>query len=180
MASQELGAPAYRKFDVEAWMPGRNSYGEVYCKHCLFSHAVILQLRNVDLDIKRFQLYRFSIASAFGSIQRQRWQFKARSYGKKSLLAIATFKSLLSTVYQNCSRLTCLIAAISPLLSAVGCIPLSAVFSMSFFVKVNGTACATSRLMIALVEQHQKHVSIHEKFFLRFDFSFYLFHRIRA
>lgn len=29
MPTQELGAPAYRKFDIEAWMPGRNSYGEV-------------------------------------------------------------------------------------------------------------------------------------------------------
>lgn len=25
----ELGAPAYRKFDVEAWMPGRKMYGEI-------------------------------------------------------------------------------------------------------------------------------------------------------
>ena len=25
----DLGGPAYRKFDVEAWMPGRNTYGEV-------------------------------------------------------------------------------------------------------------------------------------------------------
>ncbi|XP_011607049.2 serine--tRNA ligase, mitochondrial [Takifugu rubripes] len=29
MPTQELGAPAYRKFDIEAWMPGRNSYGEI-------------------------------------------------------------------------------------------------------------------------------------------------------
>ncbi|XP_024132341.1 serine--tRNA ligase, mitochondrial [Oryzias melastigma] len=29
MPTQELGPPAYRKFDVEAWMPGRNSYGEI-------------------------------------------------------------------------------------------------------------------------------------------------------
>lgn len=25
----DLGAPAYRKFDIEAWMPGRQAYGEV-------------------------------------------------------------------------------------------------------------------------------------------------------
>lgn len=30
MASGDLGAPAYRKFDVEAWMPGLGRYGEVY------------------------------------------------------------------------------------------------------------------------------------------------------
>jgi seryl-tRNA synthetase len=29
MATHDLGAPAYRKFDVEAWMPGRKSYGEI-------------------------------------------------------------------------------------------------------------------------------------------------------
>ncbi len=29
MPSEELGAPAARKIDMEAWMPGRGSYGEV-------------------------------------------------------------------------------------------------------------------------------------------------------
>ncbi|KAJ8280250.1 hypothetical protein GJAV_G00052310 [Gymnothorax javanicus] len=29
MPTQELGPPAYRKFDIEAWMPGRGSYGEI-------------------------------------------------------------------------------------------------------------------------------------------------------
>lgn len=29
MPTQELGPPAHRKFDIEAWMPGRDSYGEV-------------------------------------------------------------------------------------------------------------------------------------------------------
>lgn len=29
MASADLGAPAFRKFDVEAWMPGLGRYGEV-------------------------------------------------------------------------------------------------------------------------------------------------------
>ncbi|XP_058086680.1 serine--tRNA ligase, chloroplastic/mitochondrial isoform X2 [Magnolia sinica] len=29
MASGDLGAPAYRKFDVEAWMPGLGRYGEI-------------------------------------------------------------------------------------------------------------------------------------------------------
>lgn len=30
MPSEDLGAPAYRKFDVEAWMPGLGRYGEVW------------------------------------------------------------------------------------------------------------------------------------------------------
>eukprot|EP00730_Choanoeca_flexa_P019760 TRINITY_DN9663_c0_g1_i5.p2 TRINITY_DN9663_c0_g1~~TRINITY_DN9663_c0_g1_i5.p2 ORF type:complete len:191 (+),score=28.31 TRINITY_DN9663_c0_g1_i5:890-1462(+) len=29
MPCNDLGAPAYRKFDIEAWMPGRGSYGEI-------------------------------------------------------------------------------------------------------------------------------------------------------
>ncbi|XP_078442868.1 seryl-tRNA synthetase isoform X2 [Wolffia australiana] len=29
MSSEDLGAPAYRKFDVEAWMPGVGRYGEI-------------------------------------------------------------------------------------------------------------------------------------------------------
>ncbi|XP_051900365.1 serine--tRNA ligase, mitochondrial isoform X1 [Pristis pectinata] len=29
MPTQELGLPAYRKFDIEAWMPGRGDYGEL-------------------------------------------------------------------------------------------------------------------------------------------------------
>ena len=29
IATGDLGAPAYRKFDIEAWMPSRNAYGEV-------------------------------------------------------------------------------------------------------------------------------------------------------
>ncbi|MEQ2197862.1 seryl-tRNA synthetase, partial [Xenoophorus captivus] len=29
MPTQELGPPAYRKYDIEAWMPGRNCYGEI-------------------------------------------------------------------------------------------------------------------------------------------------------
>lgn len=29
MPSEDLGAPAYRKYDVEAWMPGLDRYGEI-------------------------------------------------------------------------------------------------------------------------------------------------------
>ena len=29
MPTQELGASAYRKYDIEAWMPGRGSWGEI-------------------------------------------------------------------------------------------------------------------------------------------------------
>lgn len=29
MPTEELGASAYRKYDIEAWMPGRGTWGEV-------------------------------------------------------------------------------------------------------------------------------------------------------
>lgn len=29
MPTEELGASAYRKYDIEAWMPGRGDYGEI-------------------------------------------------------------------------------------------------------------------------------------------------------
>lgn len=29
MPADDLGAPAYRKYDIEAWMPSRGDYGEV-------------------------------------------------------------------------------------------------------------------------------------------------------
>ncbi|KAJ9597236.1 hypothetical protein L9F63_011910 [Diploptera punctata] len=35
MPPHELGAPAFRKYDIEAWMPGRNMYGEISsCSDC--------------------------------------------------------------------------------------------------------------------------------------------------
>ena len=29
MATEELGAAAYRKFDIEVWMPSKEAYGEI-------------------------------------------------------------------------------------------------------------------------------------------------------
>ncbi len=35
IAAGDLGAPALKKYDIEAWMPGRNAYGEVTsCSNC--------------------------------------------------------------------------------------------------------------------------------------------------
>lgn len=35
MPTAELGNPAYRKFDIEAWMPGKRDFGEVWSKPIL-------------------------------------------------------------------------------------------------------------------------------------------------
>ncbi len=42
----DLGAPAAKKYDIEAWMPGRNAYGEVTsCSNCLDYQARRLGIR---------------------------------------------------------------------------------------------------------------------------------------
>jgi seryl-tRNA synthetase len=52
IAAGDLGAPAYRKFDLEAWMPGRGdggSYGEVTST----SNCTDFQARRLDARFKR-------------------------------------------------------------------------------------------------------------------------------
>lgn len=45
IAAGDLGAPAYRKFDIEAWMPGRGAYGEVTST----SNCTDFQARRLDI-----------------------------------------------------------------------------------------------------------------------------------
>uniref|UniRef100_A0A182PKY5 serine--tRNA ligase n=1 Tax=Anopheles epiroticus TaxID=199890 RepID=A0A182PKY5_9DIPT len=46
MPACELGAPAYRKYDIEAWMPGRGMYGEISsCSDCTDYQARRLGIR---------------------------------------------------------------------------------------------------------------------------------------
>lgn len=46
MPTQELGASAYRKYDVEAWMPGREEWGEVSsASNCIDYQARRLLIR---------------------------------------------------------------------------------------------------------------------------------------
>lgn len=45
-ASGDLGSPAFRKFDIEVWMPGRNDWGEVTSvSHCTDYQARRLNIR---------------------------------------------------------------------------------------------------------------------------------------
>lgn len=46
MPPAELGAPAYRKYDIEAWLPGRKMYGEISsCSNCTDYQARRLDIR---------------------------------------------------------------------------------------------------------------------------------------
>lgn len=51
MPSEELGASAARKFDIEAWMPGRKIFGEISsASNC------------TDYQARRLSLYFFCAA----------------------------------------------------------------------------------------------------------------------
>ncbi|KAI5644352.1 tRNA synthetase class II core domain-containing protein [Phthorimaea operculella] len=51
MPPHELGAPAYRKYDIEAWMPGRNNYGEISsCSNCTDYQSRRLHIKFADTD----------------------------------------------------------------------------------------------------------------------------------
>lgn len=46
MPPHELGAPAYRKYDIEAWMPGRKMWGEISsCSNCTDYQAKRLNIQ---------------------------------------------------------------------------------------------------------------------------------------
>ena len=49
MCTGDLGAMAVRKFDVEAWMPGRNDYGEITST----SNCTDYQARNLNIRFRR-------------------------------------------------------------------------------------------------------------------------------
>lgn len=56
----DLGAPAYRKWDLEAWMPGRNGgeWGEITsASNCTDYQARRLNIRYKDTDGKNKFLY---------------------------------------------------------------------------------------------------------------------------
>ena len=48
MPTLELGAPAYRKYDIEAWMPGRGSFGEI----CSASNCTDYQSRRFNIRVR--------------------------------------------------------------------------------------------------------------------------------
>lgn len=49
MCTGDLGAMAVRKFDIEAWMPGRNDYGEITST----SNCTDYQARNLNIKYKK-------------------------------------------------------------------------------------------------------------------------------
>ena len=46
MATEELGAAAFRKFDIEAWIPSRKEFGEI----CSASNTTSYQSRRLNIN----------------------------------------------------------------------------------------------------------------------------------
>ena len=72
MPSGDLGAPAFRKFDVEAWMPGLGRYGEISSA----SNCTDYQARRLNIR------YRPAAAAAGGGQQQQDQQQQQQGKGK--------------------------------------------------------------------------------------------------
>jgi seryl-tRNA synthetase len=61
MPTEELGASAFRKYDMEAWMPGKNGWGEVSSKLSLTEEGRDFIFKcAVFVDFFHFKLYRLS------------------------------------------------------------------------------------------------------------------------
>ncbi|CAH2234535.1 jg1675 [Pararge aegeria aegeria] len=55
MPPHELGAPAYRKYDIEAWMPGRNNYGEISsCSNCTDYQSRRLNIKYSEGNLEKY------------------------------------------------------------------------------------------------------------------------------
>ncbi|KAI8341939.1 seryl-tRNA synthetase [Chlamydoabsidia padenii] len=53
MPTEELGASAYRKYDIEAWMPGKNDWGEISStSNCTDYQTRRLDIRYLSSDFK--------------------------------------------------------------------------------------------------------------------------------
>ena len=51
MSTRELGATAYQKYDIEAWMPGRGSWGELAsASNCTDFQARRLDIRHASIS----------------------------------------------------------------------------------------------------------------------------------
>lgn len=56
MPTGDLGLPAYQKIDMEAWMPGRDSYGEISST----SNCTDFQSRRLHILYKQSDDYKFA------------------------------------------------------------------------------------------------------------------------
>ena len=88
MPAHELGAPAYRKYDIEAWMPGRQMFGEVRPLHpgvCILWLDSEYNYSRIPVSILSCSL-KVSSCSNCTDYQSRRLNIKYRQRGTGSLL----------------------------------------------------------------------------------------------
>jgi seryl-tRNA synthetase len=62
MPSEELGSPAYRKYDIEAWMPANQFYGEVIAINIILNTLTFwFRQNNLKISPKLFDLHKISL-----------------------------------------------------------------------------------------------------------------------
>jgi seryl-tRNA synthetase len=64
MPSEELGASAYRKYDMEAWMPGRGGWGEISST----SNCTDYQSRRLHIRYRKSEVDPVPPSSVSGSL----------------------------------------------------------------------------------------------------------------
>lgn len=130
--SEDLGAPAYRKVDMESWMPGRGpegSYGEISStSNCTDFQARRLNIRYRDPNDK-VRIWEGLIEGGSGSEGLLRCTF-ASADEFVSFFFVFFFWSV--------------------------CIPSCLQQKLRFVHTLNGTACAVPRMLISILEQHQQ------------------------
>lgn len=149
MPTQELGPPAYRKYDIEAWMPGRNSYGEVSLPitplppPCYLDSKWSISVKPLTLFglhlISLSIVFQISSASNCTDYQSRRlnilYEKEDGSLQYTHTVRPWIMRTRIATGIGYCSARVCLCSA-----------------------QVNATACAIPRMVIAILETHQTKV----------------------
>mmetsp|Transcript_9772 Transcript_9772/g.11132 ORF Transcript_9772/g.11132 Transcript_9772/m.11132 type:complete len:147 (+) Transcript_9772:3-443(+) len=71
MAAEELGSSAFKKYDVEVWMPGREEFGEVASiSNCTDYQSRRLNIRYKGSDSQRGTTFAYTLNGTGGAVPR--------------------------------------------------------------------------------------------------------------
>jgi seryl-tRNA synthetase len=122
MPTEELGASAHRKYDIEAWMPGRGKWGEVRKQGARSSRARLVA------DSRRRHPPQLSSASNCTDFQSRRLGIRYRPSHAPSSAETSTESSTSAAAVRSSGP------------------------KLAFVHTLNGTAAAIPRLIVALLE----------------------------
>ncbi|PSS31619.1 Serine--tRNA ligase [Actinidia chinensis var. chinensis] len=173
MASEDLGAPAYRKFDVEAWMPGLGRYGEVcsnrglYRVHQFSKVEMFILCRPEESDSYHAELIGIeedlfsSLGFHFKTLDMASEDLGAPAYRKFDVEAwmpgLGRYGEISSA--SNCTDYQSRRLGIRYRPEASSTNPKKGKGSLSptqFLHTLNATACAVPRMIICLLENYQQ------------------------